>query len=499
MYEWNTGRPKQYIKGGLRTKVINRYATGGGAAKWLNQYDNGGNTDECPPGQIYHPQYGCISSKGWLKNRDGSLYELKSITQATPDGKRYDYITGEYVSTVMDPLMYTSADDDAKRNSPISSEILLNKELQDIKFEKEQNEQLKKLPPSGAITPVLGPVEYALGAYTLAPIASAAAPYVGAALNTPLSIGATTIPGATLGNALTAGFGARSASMLGNDVSTGYYGSDAPLMDKLYRGLDTGLGFVGTGVYPALGKGLGAGYRGLTNIGKTYDRIATGETFLTDLGLKAWKSPAVGLSQSASDDMFRSLLNSGKLAPEERALIIEYQHNSRPFTGRDLRWTTSEQALVNAKKRQDLNNIINKYRAGIGDDVVLTRMFGDHPGALGAKLEKGRLNFGDRPTSFTAGVQPAGYARSINRVVIPRRYSKQLGDKFLVNQYDLPSEDVFRHLDDSAKDFASWLGTNSKVAQERELIGTGLDFRQIGKVKNDIGGYDLIVKPNTPK
>ena len=29
MYEWNSGRPKQYLKGGLRTKAINRFAKGG--------------------------------------------------------------------------------------------------------------------------------------------------------------------------------------------------------------------------------------------------------------------------------------------------------------------------------------------------------------------------------------------------------------------------------------------------------------------------------------
>jgi hypothetical protein len=260
--------------------------------------------------------------------------------------------------------------------------------------------------------------------------------------------------------------------------------TEAAIMSGLMDfGVDAGLGAIGE-VVP-LSKGINAAGKYLNN---KYVNIAEGANPFD----YAWRSPAVGLSQSASDDMFRSLANSGKLAPEERALVLEYQHGSRNFTGRGLH-------KVDQEKRQALNNIINKYKAEIGDDVVLTRMFSDRPDALGATLENGKLNFGDRPTSFTAGVQPPGYGKSVNRVVVPKRYSKQMGDKFLVNQYDKPSEDVLKYLDEDAKDWASWLGTNANVEQERELIGTGLEFKQIGKVKNDIGGYDYIVKPINTK
>lgn len=261
--------------------------------------------------------------------------------------------------------------------------------------------------------------------------------------------------------------------------------TEAAIVSGLMTAGTDPLTFTGEEIFRGVGQGAKAATKPIKN---AYNTVATGESFLP----VAWKSPAVGLTQSASDDMFRSLANSGKLTPEERALVLEYQHGSREFTGRGLH-------KVNQEKRQALNNIINKYKTEIGDDVVLTRMFNDKPDALGATLENGRLNFGDRPTSFTAGVQPPGYGTSRNRLVIPKRYSKQMGDKFLVNQYDKPSEDILRHLDDETKDWASWLGTNANVEQERELIGTGLDFRKIGKVKNDIGGYDLIVKPNNPK
>jgi hypothetical protein len=49
-------------------------------------------------------------------------------------------------------------------------------------------------------------------------------------------------------------------------------------------------------------------------------------------------------------------------------------------------------------------------------------------------------------------------------------------------------------------DFGSGIGTtNEAINAERELLGTGLDFKQIGKVKNDIGGFDYVVKPRNIK
>ena len=47
-------------------------------------------------------------------------------------------------------------------------------------------------------------------------------------------------------------------------------------------------------------------------------------------------------------------------------------------------------------------------------------------------------------------------------------------------------------------DFGSGIGTSNEIiGTEKELIGTGLNFKQIGKVKNDIGGFDVIVKPRS--
>jgi len=233
----------------------------------------------------------------------------------------------------------------------------------------------------------------------------------------------------------------------------------------------------------------------LKAFGNAYNEIATGNSVLPI----AWKSPAVGLSQEASAEMFNSLLNSNKLTPAERNIVLEYQHNSAPFTGR------FGEHSIDPGKRTALNNIINKYQLQFpqNSNVIATRRFNNDRGNLGTNIENGRLNFGDRPTSFSAGVGVEGYNGAPDRIVIPSRYLPRMKNNFIANEYTpIPKE----HLEligqpsltsrQTLIDFGSGIGTtNQTVGAERELIGTGLDFKQVGKVKNDIGGFDYIVKP----
>ena len=229
-----------------------------------------------------------------------------------------------------------------------------------------------------------------------------------------------------------------------------------------------------------------------TAIRNKYIDIAEGNNLFN----RAWRSPAVGLSQEASDDMFKMLSNNAKLTDAERALIVEYQAASRPFTGRS--------GVYNAEKREALNNIIRKYDLNVAGNPIVTRRFNPDNNSLGAILENGRLNFGDRPTSFSAGVGTPHYTSgAIDRLVIPSRYFKDVSNKFIVNEYTDLSDDALNMINREVVDqqFISHnFGPNKSkfnVSQERELIGTGLDLKRIGKVKNDIGGYDWIVKPQT--
>jgi len=66
------------------------------------------------------------------------------------------------------------------------------------------------------------------------------------------------IPGLTPMNLVNLGFGVHGANNLSSDISTGYYGSDAPLGERIARGVETGLGIgfspgVGNMLYETLG------------------------------------------------------------------------------------------------------------------------------------------------------------------------------------------------------------------------------------------------------
>ena len=252
-----------------------------------------------------------------------------------------------------------------------------------------------------------------------------------------------------------------------------------PVLAGAFGGGNSAAQLVNNLVNPLAGTGLGKG------VSKTYRNIATGNSPIPI----AWKSPAVGLTEESSNLMFKNLTNSGKLSNAEKALIVEYQHNSSPFTGRF--------GNIDESKRAALNSIIKKYNLDVADDVVLTRKFNPNNNSLGATIKNKNLDFNDRPTSFSAGVGMSGYGSgAVNRLVIPNRYAKQMGDNFLVNDYNILSDDVINLVEDRLKPFASGIGKQDLISSEREVLGTGLNLKRIGKVKNDIGGEDWIVKPN---
>jgi len=237
------------------------------------------------------------------------------------------------------------------------------------------------------------------------------------------------------------------------------------------------------------GKLIGKGAKAAAKqTGRIYNKVATGESALPI----AWKSPAKGLSQEASDSMFKGIANTNKLSDADRALLLEYQYDSKPFTGR---WNK-----LNESKRQALNNIIKNNELNINNNAILTRKFSPNNQSLGAEFINGRLNLGDRPSSFSAGIGVPSYGSgAVDRLVVPNRYTKQMGNNLLANEYGIPSDKTFDLISGSVKDFAAARGVmaDDLINAEREVIGTGLDFKRIGKVKNDIGGYDHIVRPKS--
>jgi hypothetical protein len=265
------------------------------------------------------------------------------------------------------------------------------------------------------------------------------------------------------------------------DFNSKYLGASDE--DKIFTSLLNPLNYISGAEILNGGRNLVRGAEGLKG---AYNTVAKGESFLPI----AWKSPAVGLTQEASADMFKGIANANKLSDADRALLLEYQYDSKPFTGR---WGTVDQS-----KKDALNNLIKNNNLNFTNDAILTRKFNPTNKSLGAEFVDGTLNLGDRPSSFSAGVGMPGYGSgAVDRLVVPNRYSKQMGNSLLANEYNKVSDGTFDLLSGDVKNFAAARGIalDDLLNAEREVIGTGLDFKRIGKVKNDIGGYDHIVRP----
>ena len=117
------------------------------------------------------------------------------------------------------------------------------------------------------------------------------------------------IPGLTPMNLVNLGIGVNSANNLSSDINTGYYGSDAPLAEKILKGVETGLGVLGS---PGMGNMLLSGAR---NIGRGYNTVAKRSGF------------SLGNSGTSTPSSFKSEIDWAKWNPEtpnHPELIDEY-------------------------------------------------------------------------------------------------------------------------------------------------------------------------------
>lgn len=239
-------------------------------------------------------------------------------------------------------------------------------------------------------------------------------------------------------------------------------------------------------------------------------KIPYGETAIP----YAWKSRAAELGQIESQAMFDAIKQSNKLTEADKVLLAEYQYNSRPFTGRG--------GMADAGKKEALQKIIDKVAPEFQNNTVLTRRFNSNNPEL-FNLENGIINIGDRPTSFSTGIGIGEYNNAPDRIVLSGRNAKAIESNFLKNPYEELEPETLENLGNfsdithpgftgKTKYFTNdageivdkieplvenkgFINNLNQTAVEKELIGSGFDFKQLGKVKNELGGYDYIVKP----
>jgi hypothetical protein len=165
-------------------------------------------------------------------------------------------------------------------------------------------------------------------------------------------------------------------------------------------------------------------------------------------------------------------------------MIRDYAFDSSPYTGR---WGNVDKVL-----RSKLNNLIKKTGMDVPENTVLIRRINSEDPKL-FNLKNKVADFGDRPVSFSAG-RGADYNGPKDRIVLSGRNAKKASKNFIKNEhYTDYSDDVLNKIPEDLR--ASYKSLPELVLQERELIGTDLNLRKIGKVKNELGGHDYIMKP----
>ena len=213
---------------------------------------------------------------------------------------------------------------------------------------------------------------------------------------------------------------------------------------------------------------------------KVADKVAHGETILP----YAWKSRAQGVTSDQAQELYQAIKNKKPLTEWQHAMIRDYAFDSSPYTGR---WGNVDKVL-----RSKLNNLIKKTGMDVPENTVLIRRINSEDPKL-FNLKNKVADFGDRPVSFSAG-RGADYNGPKDRIVLSGRNAKKASKNFIKNEhYTDYSDDVLNKIPEDLR--ASYKSLPELVLQERELIGTDLNLRKIGKVKNELGGHDYIMKP----
>jgi hypothetical protein len=222
----------------------------------------------------------------------------------------------------------------------------------------------------------------------------------------------------------------------------------------------------------------------------------------------AWRSPAarfdnVALADDlmpASQKQFDDIRSKLNLTDEENKVLKEYELDSRSFTGRG-----SEP--IDKNKRAILDNILERAAIESTEPVVMSRRVDASNPEL-FKVVDNKIVF-DRPTSWSAGRD--GLGNNIKVKKSPDRIVTKLPagqNKVLKNPYealtDAQLEEYRQSLkakgysEDNIETYVEMFNT-PRVNERELLLGADSQFKQIGKVKNKIGGYDYIVKPINTK
>lgn len=249
-------------------------------------------------------------------------------------------------------------------------------------------------------------------------------------------------------------------------------------------------------------KVLKAGYKGakatVKATAKTYNKVATGNSRLTDFNFPAWKlekptgsmsgateNSRIYIAKTNTDRGAELLSKFGKgmnLTPEEWAEMealtksgaTDFSKSDIPISRIPLYYNRSERAVAEAEALSKLR-LWQKFSTP-SEKSIRTWSAGIPEGYSPERLAR------SRPIEKT-------------RIVIPSRYTKGLGDDFAAMHYDDTRIDFIHPKKDAFRGLIKAGSFNYNASLENELIGNIPEgFMKIGSSKE--GGYNnLIVKP----
>jgi hypothetical protein len=242
------------------------------------------------------------------------------------------------------------------------------------------------------------------------------------------------------------------------------------------------LNFAGTGIGSSL-------YDDLGKVGKftakSFNKIATGNSRLTDLGFPAWKveKPSTG---SIYSGLSRPYI-ARNVTDREAELLSKFGKGMRlsPEEWKEMEALVKSGATDFSKENIPISRIIGYYNRGNAENQIIEN------------LKTGEVF--TTPTTenirtWSAGVPDVSgseYLKGKTRLIIPSRYTKDLGSHFSAMPYDdlrigfiheNPTTGMRPHF-------------NFNAAKENELMGNIPEgFKVIGRSKED-GLNNLIIKP----
>jgi len=270
----------------------------------------------------------------------------------------------------------------------------------------------------------------------------------------------------------------KGANLVGDALNASYNLLDAG--DKVVRNI--GEGNYGTAAMQGLR--FLPGSRLSTGLGKkletAYGKVATGNSFLTDIGVPAWKVERPNFAIKSSDYIARPYTDA------EAKLLSTYGRGMRFDSQADwdaMEALTKSGATDFSKGNYPISRTIGYYDRGSAEQKAIEA------------LKRGDVFTTPAEESirtWSAGVpKTAEHLKGNTRLIIPSRYTKDLGTEFAgMPYYDKRVGFIYENPVTGERPFL-----NSNAVLEKELMGNIPEgFKVIGRSSED-GMNNLIIKP----